>query len=145
MKTWQKIDFYGRILVLFAAFLQIFFVVPLSNFDLSVFWYNTMDNQYELALMISDDDMTYDEETRAILKLGKNLTSANEYGEFHQAIKKYSNYGFALLFFVGSFCPIFRRNRSFVASCTFSSCCSLLLSLAPSAACLFFFIVQKTS
>lgn len=113
MKTWQKIDFYGRILVLFAAFLQIFFVVPLSNFDLSVFWYNTMDNQLELGLMISDDDMSYDDETRAILKLSNNRTSANEYGEFHQAIKKYSNYGFALLFFVGSFMLLAARRMEF--------------------------------
>ncbi|MEP1145251.1 MAG: hypothetical protein ABJH52_16135 [Henriciella sp.] len=113
MKNWQWIDIVGRSLILVAAFVQIFFVTPLTNFDLSVFWFNAVENQSELARLLVNDDLGYDEETRILAKIYDSVDSANQYSSFHEAIKKYSSHGFALLFLFGSSMLLAARSIEF--------------------------------
>jgi hypothetical protein len=103
MKPWQLIDIWGRAAVLGATFLQIFFIIPLSNFDMSLFWFDSMDNQAAIARMLAHTDMSDDEKLRLAAEISKSTQTDNQYTDLTKFMKSTSSYGFAALFSLGSF------------------------------------------
>ena len=113
MKVWQKLDIGGRVIVLGAAAVQIFLVVPMANFDFSVFWFDSVQNQIGLMEIITDPEMDYDNMTRIKREFYESEYTSEQYSGFHKGLQKFGSLGSAGLFFVGSAMLILSRVMEF--------------------------------
>lgn len=111
LKQWQKMDLWGRGLVLGAMLCQFFILSFFDDFQDSVFEYYTMNNQIQLAEVIRKPDSYvnldqirgYDESVRAMKE-----------GSDHDMIVNLMKWVFGLTFVIGSGLMIEARRQEFL-------------------------------
>lgn len=112
LRLWQAIDFWGRMAVLVAAFCQ-FFVVSMTDFDFEVFWYYSMENQAQIAEIVANPELDYDQRTERLNSIWSSQRTRDGYSDFHNGLRSAASWAFLSLFAAGSLAILIGRRMEF--------------------------------